>query len=302
MADWPDDVFPKKSSAPMPLLITQEMRLSVEQWLVAQRAAGFDDQALYKALRDSGWDHLQACDFTGLKPSAVLQGGLGPVADIAQRAVPWPQGAGEQTWLDAGDRQVQVLALMRDPPLMVLGQLLDAQECQGLIEQARPRLSRSLTVSVKTGGEEENADRTSQGMFFKRGESQLIERIERRLARLLNWPMENGEGLQVLRYMPGAQYKPHYDYFDPKEPGTPTILKRGGQRVATVVMYLNEPEAGGATTFPDVQFECLPVRGNAVFFNYSRPDPSSRSLHAGAPVLRGEKWIATKWLREGRFD
>lgn len=286
----------------MPVLITQEMRRSVEQWLAAQRAAGFDERALYKALRDSGWDHLQACDFTGLKPAAVQEQVVAPAFDGLPRAVPWPPGAGEQTWLDAGDRQVQVLALMRDPQLMVLGQLLDAQECQALIEEARPRLSRSLTVSVKTGGEEENADRTSQGMFFKRGESALIERIEKRLARLLDWPIENGEGLQVLRYGPGAQYKPHYDYFDPQEPGTPTILRRGGQRVATIVMYLNEPEAGGATTFPDVQFECAPVRGNAVFFNYSRPDPSSRSLHAGAPVLRGEKWIATKWLREGRFE
>jgi prolyl 4-hydroxylase len=286
----------------MPALMTPEMRRNVEQWLVAQRAAGFDDRALYKALRDSGWDHLQACDFTGLKPASVQEHEAAPAVDCLARAVPWPAGAGEQIWLDAGDRQVQVLALMRDPQLMVLGHLLDAQECQGLIEEARPRLSRSLTVSVKTGGEEENADRTSQGMFFRRGESELIERIERRLARLLDWPMENGEGLQVLRYGPGAQYKPHYDYFDPQEPGTETILKRGGQRVATVVIYLNEPEAGGATTFPDAQFECLPVRGNAVFFNYSRPDPSSRSLHAGAPVLRGEKWIATKWLRERRFD
>jgi prolyl 4-hydroxylase len=286
----------------MPALITQEMRRSVEQWLAAQRAAGFEDRALYKALRDSGWDHLQACEFTGLQAAAVEDPLQAQVEAVVERPVPWPRSAGEHTWLDAGDRQVQVLALMREPQLMVLGQLLDAKECQELIEAARPRLSRSLTVSVKTGGEEENADRTSQGMFFKRGESALIDRIEQRLARLLDWPVENGEGLQVLRYMPGAQYKPHYDYFDPKEPGTPTILRRGGQRVATVVMYLNEPDAGGATTFPDVQFECLPVRGNAVFFNYKRADPSSLSLHAGAPVLRGEKWIATKWLREGRFD
>jgi hypothetical protein len=133
-------------------------------------------------------------------------------------------------------------------------------------------------------------------------DASVIAHLEQRLARLLNWPVENGEGLQILRYGPGTEYKPHYDYFDPAAPGTASILKRGGQRVATVVMYLNDPQAGGATVFPDVQFECLPVRGNAVFFNYSQPDPSSRSLHAGAPVLRGEKWIATKWLREGRFD
>jgi prolyl 4-hydroxylase len=285
----------------MTQLITQDTQRSVKQWLQAQRAAGFDDLALYRALRDSGWDHLTACDWVGLKPAQVQTESL-PATDTQTRAVPWPEGAGQQAWLDAGDRRVQALAVMHEPPIIVLGQLLDAQECEALMDAARPRLQRSLTVSLQSGGEEENADRTSQGMFFQRGETELIARIEQRLARLLNWPVENGEGLQILRYGPGTEYKPHYDYFDPTAPGTASILRRGGQRVATVVIYLNDPTVGGATVFPDAQFECLPVRGNAVFFNYSRPDPSSRSLHAGAPVLRGEKWIATKWLREGRFD
>ena len=114
--------------------------------------------------------------------------------------------------------------------------------------------------------------------------------------------MENGEGLQILRYRPGAEYKPHYDYFDPAQPGSVPILKRGGQRVASLVTYLNTPTAGGATTFPDVALEVAPIRGNAVFFSYDRPHPVTRSLHGGAPVLEGEKWVATKWLRQGRFD
>ena len=103
---------------------------------------------------------------------------------------------------------------------------------------------------------------------------------------LLDWPLENGEGLQILRYRPGAEYKPHYDYFDPAEPGTPAILKRGGQRLASIVCYLNTPEAGGATVFPEAGIEVAPVRGNAVFFSYDRPHPSTRTLHGGAPVTR----------------
>ena len=174
--------------------------------------------------------------------------------------------------------------------------LLDA-----LIEAARPRMSRSLTVSTKTGGDEVNDDRTSQGMFFQRGENELVKTIEARIARLIRWPVEFGEGLQILQYVPGTEYKPHYDYFDPAEPGTPTILKRGGQRVGTVVMYLNEPEKGGGTIFPDVFFEVAPKRGNAVFFSYERPHSSTKTLHGGAPVVAGEKWIATKWLREAEF-
>ena len=88
----------------------------------------------------------------------------------------------------------------------------------------------------------------------------------------------------------------------PDEPGTPKILKRGGQRVASLVCYLNTPEAGGATVFPDAGLDVVPVRGNAVFFSYDRPHPATRSLHGGAPVTEGEKWVATKWLREGRFE
>ena len=114
----------------------------------------------------------------------------------------------------------------------VLGNLLSGRECDALIESARPALARSRTVETRTGGEEVNADRTSNGMFFQRGQTPEVTAVEQRIARLVGWPMENGEGLQVLHYRPGAEYKPHYDYFDPDEPGTPTILKRGGQRVA----------------------------------------------------------------------
>ena len=279
-------------------VLTQEPTPGVRQWLQSQRDAGFDDLALYKALRESGWEHAVACRLVGLQavPSALQDS-----ASSGETATPWPRGAGERNVLDAGDRQVPAVAVMRKPHIVVLADLLSSEECDALVEAARPRLSRSLTVSVKTGGEEENADRTSQGMFFERGESALIARIEARLAHLLDWPAENGEGLQILRYGVGAEYKPHYDYFDPHEPGTPRILARGGQRVATVVMYLNEPEAGGGTVFPDVQFECMPRKGHAVFFSYSRPHPDTRSLHGGSPVLRGEKWIATKWLRQGHF-
>jgi len=191
---------------------------------------------------------------------------------------------------------------MYNPRVVVFGDLLSGEECEALIDAARPRLARSLTVATQTGGEEVNDDRTSSGMFFSRGENEVIARIEQRIARLVNWPLENGEGLQVLHYTPGAEYKPHYDYFDPAEPGTPTIVKRGGQRVATLVMYLSEPEKGGGTTFPDVHMEVAPKRGNAVFFSYERPHPSTRTLHGGAPVLAGEKWIATKWLREREFS
>jgi prolyl 4-hydroxylase len=185
--------------------------------------------------------------------------------------------------------------------LIVLGGLLSDAECDALMAAAEPRLARSETVENNTGGSEINASRTSSGMFFERAENEICDRIEKRIAALVRWPVENGEGLQVLRYRPGAEYKPHNDYFDTSQTGTPRILERGGQRVGTLVMYLNTPDQGGATVFPDVEVAVAPIKGNAVFFSYDRPHAITKTLHGGAPVIAGEKWVATKWLREREF-
>ncbi len=281
----------------------QDITPAVRAWLAEQRAAGFGPDQLLKSLIDAGWNDAAARHLLAMPASTLAESAQVVEPDNLPYSlpVPWPAHAGERLALDAGDCHVNAITVLQDPPLLVLEGLLSREECQALIDAAVPRMSRSLTVDVKTGGEETNQARTSQGMFFERGESELISRIEARISALLGWPVQNGEGLQVLRYGPGAEYKPHYDYFDPAEPGTASILQRGGQRVATLVMYLNEPEAGGATVFPDVTLAVVPKCGNAVFFSYSQPHPVSRTLHGGAPVVSGDKWIATKWLREREF-
>lgn len=277
--------------------ITPELR----QWIVQQAQAGHGVEAILASMESAGWKPEVA--MTALETTLRDHLGHETAAQVVSNAVPMPEPdmSGEPLYLDAGDRRVAVLASMRLPRLVVFGGLLSDEECDTLIAAARPRMRRSLTVAVETGGEEVNDARTSEGMFFERGENEVVARIEARLAHLLRWPLENGEGLQVLHYGPGAEYLPHYDYFDPEQPGTATIIKRGGQRVGTVVMYLNDPEAGGGTTFPDVGVTVAPKRGNAVFFSYPSPHPGTRTLHGGAPVLAGEKWIATKWLRERAY-
>jgi prolyl 4-hydroxylase len=278
----------------------QTITPALRQWIIAQAEAGFTPDVVLKAMRDSGWSEEVAVEAMESTLTAHLQARKQSLPPAV--AVPGPDLSQAPLQLDVGDRQVRVLSVMQNPRVVVFGNLLSDEECDALVEAARPRLSRSLTVATRTGGEEVHVDRTSDGMFFSRGESPLVQCIEERIARLLQWPLENGEGLQVLHYQPGAQYKPHYDYFDPQEPGTPTIVKRGGQRVGTLIIYLREPEQGGATIFPDVQLEVAPQRGNAVFFSYDRPHPATKTLHGGAPVLAGEKWIATKWLREREFN
>ena len=262
------------------------------QWIAEQRRIGVLDATMLTAMTAAGWNEAVARE--------ALQWPAQRAAPTS--GLPEPDLAGEPGMIDVGDRQVRVLMSMKAPRVVLFGQILSDAECAALIDAAKPRLSRSLTVETTSGGEEINADRTSDGMFFQRGELPLVQQLEERIARLLNWPIENGEGLQVLRYGPGAEYKPHHDYFAPDEPGTATILRRGGQRVGTLIIYLNEPEQGGATIFPESALQVVPQQGHAVFFSYDQPDPGTRTLHGGAPVIKGEKWIATKWLREGRFD
>ena len=280
-------------------IVTEDLR----RWIVAQAEAGCRPDDVLTAMKTSGWDEdvaLEAMEETLRQRLDEL--GPRPVKPLLPAStVPEPELSGAPEVELSDGHRVRALTTMRLPRVVVFGGLLTDAECEGLMALAAPRLVRSETVDNDTGGSEVNAARTSDGMFFERGEAPLIQAIERRIAELLRWPLENGEGLQVLRYRPGAEYRPHHDYFDPAHAGTATILQRGGQRVGTLVMYLNTPDGGGATTFPDVGLEVAPVRGNAVFFSYERAHASTKTLHGGAPVTAGEKWVATKWLREGEF-
>ena len=291
--------------------MTQTITPELQHWVDDQISAGHSRPELLQSMVLGGWDAAvarRALEASGARPPARK-----PQPAAATTAVPDAQKRpprvqvprlaldGSPLYLDAGDRQVAVLGNVANPAITLLGSLLSDDECEALIDAARPSMKRSGVLDMATGGTQVTDVRTSNGMFFQRGQNELVARIEARLARLCNWPVQNGEGMQILQYGPGAEYRPHYDYFDPREPGTPTIVKRGGNRVATIVMYLSEPARGGGTVFPDIGLEVGPRRGNAVFFSYDIAHPDSRTLHGGSPVVEGEKWIATKWLREGEF-
>jgi prolyl 4-hydroxylase len=282
----------------------QPVTPDIEAWLATETANGRPRRSLFESMLVVGWQRSSAISVMKLNDQELATFGMLPVQanqpDLA--ALPEPVRVPiPAIVVDAGDKLVKVVYARQDPALMVFEDLLSSEECEALIADARPRLSRSLTVDNITGGEQLHGDRTSQGMFFKRDETPLVQKIEQRIAKLVSWPIQNGEALQILRYPPGAEYKPHQDYFDPAEPGSSTILTRGGQRVATLIIYLHEPESGGATVFSDIDLQVAPRRGNAVFFSYPRAHTASRALHGGMPVITGEKWIATKWLREREF-
>ena len=201
-------------------------------------------------------------------------------------------------------RVIGVDAVVASPRLTVLSGLLSAAECAALIDAARAVIAPSLVIDDRNVGNTVDDSRTSSGMHFPLGTSPDADEIQRRIMSVIGLPLDRAEPLQVLRYGPGEEYVPHFDFFDVDEgtagEGDSTTVSRFGQRVATMICYLSAVESGGATVFPEIGLEVRPLPGRAVYFTYLDADGvvDRRSLHGGSPVHAGEKWIVTQWCRE----
>lgn len=268
-----------------------------QMWITENLNRGCEPSGMAEVmLRDGGFD-ARLARAAIVEAQRKRSGTLEPV----MRALPAIDTS--SNFLQLADREVCVLMTLKAPHVVVLGNFLSEQECDDMIRYCEQRLERSPVVNDGDGSLAVHTDRTSRGAMLQRGESELVARIEARIASMVNWPIENGEGLQLLRYAPGNEYRPHYDWFDPDRPGPRKHLERGGQRVATVILYLSDVEQGGGTSFPNAGFQVQPRKGGAVFFlntdRYGMPD--EQSLHAGEPVVQGVKFIATKWLRERAY-
>jgi prolyl 4-hydroxylase len=207
-------------------------------------------------------------------------------------------------YIALADKTVHVGFRLSRPEIVLFNDFMSDEECDALITLAKDKtLSPSTVVDPKSGKGEVIKARSSEGTFFQRGENTLVQKLEKRISQLMNSPIENGEGIQVLHYLPGAEYRPHFDYFPANQTGSASHLNSGGQRTATLVMYLNDVENGGETYFPDANLSVTPKKGSAVYFAYfnSQGQIDKATLHGGNPVLAGEKWIATKWVRQNKY-
>lgn len=188
------------------------------------------------------------------------------------------------------DREIAVVTRFEEPLIVVLDNVLSDDECDELIRMSKDKLNRSKIGATR----EVNDQRTSSGMFFEDSENDLIATIEKRISTIMNIPIEHGEGLQILQYEPGQEYKAHFDFF------SSTSKLASNNRISTLVMYLNDVEQGGETYFPKLNLSVTPKKGMAVYFEYFYTDQNLNelTLHGGAPVIAGEKWVATQWMRK----
>ena len=221
-----------------------------------------------------------------------------------QQSGPYEQEASylfqhENTIVTQDGQHIQVAMRVTAPDVVLLDNFMTHDECDAFCELSKSTLTKSTVVDDVTGGHVGHEHRTSLGTYFTLGQNDLVKKIEARIAEITGTPVPNGEGIQILNYAGGGEYRPHFDYF-PDNTGGRVHTAKSGQRTITVIMYLNDVKAGGATVLPDIKLSVYPKKGSALYFSYvnskGQVDPST--LHGGSPVVEGEKWIATKWIRE----
>lgn len=174
-------------------------------------------------------------------------------------------------------------------------------ECRWLIETARERLGPSNIYDYLTGEMRADPRRTSRAAMFGFDQVDLVtEAIRARISATLGLPLPRFEVSQVLHYAPGQEFRPHHDYFDPSADGFQEEIAKRGQRVATLLIYLNDEFEGGKTQFPSLGFSYRGATGDAIAFASVGPDgkPEPLTLHAGLPPISGEKWTFSQWVRD----
>ncbi|WOD64824.1 2OG-Fe(II) oxygenase (plasmid) [Niallia taxi] len=193
------------------------------------------------------------------------------------------------------DRKINIVTKFDEPLIVVLDNVLSDQECNELIEFSKDNLKRSKISSSGEG--EVNDIRTSSSMFFQGNENDILEKLEKRISAIMCIPIEHAEGIQILKYTPGQEYKAHFDFFNSASKAAKN------NRISTLVIYLNDVEEGGETYFPKLNLSISPKKGSAVYFEYfyNNEDLNELTLHGGAPVIKGEKWVATQWMRKQKI-
>jgi prolyl 4-hydroxylase len=186
--------------------------------------------------------------------------------------------------------------------IAVLDGFLTPESCDWLIARARPHLERAKVYDPSTGPEA-SPIRTNTEFHIGTFDSDLIVMLlQHRIAALTGLSPLGMEACTILHYSPGEEFRRHHDFFDTSTPDNARIVAAEGQRVLTFLVYLNEDYTGGETEFPYLRQRFRGRKGDAMMFWNVAPDfsPDLRTLHAGLPVISGEKWLFSQWIRGRR--
>jgi prolyl 4-hydroxylase len=222
--------------------------------------------------------------------------GSAPTAPIADQAALVRVGEQVQKRLIADPSVHRVDVSQAE--IFVVSQFVTPEECShlmGLIDQvAKP--SSVFGPDYAAGGRSSYSGDVDPADSF-------VRMIERRIADLMGLELAWGEAVQGQRYMPGQEFQHHYDWFNTAADYWPEVESTGGQRSWTAMAFLNDVEEGGETDFNRLGISIPPQQGALAMWNNARPDgtPNPDTMHAGSKVIRGTKYVITKWFRTRRW-
>jgi prolyl 4-hydroxylase len=196
-------------------------------------------------------------------------------------------------------RAFEVQVLCETPRVTLTAGVISAELAARMRHIAMPRLSPALVSEAATGTASDG--RTCHACWFPHDANPTVRAIVEATSAVAGLEASLAEQLHIIRYTAGGQYRPHFDAYRTDTETGRRCTRRRGQRTHTAILYLNNGEGGGATVFPRLGIEVPAVIGTVLAFENCVRGTVTRdekSLHAGAPVEKGEKWIATLWFRE----
>lgn len=280
----------------------ERVALFAERYLAleaeAERALGGDETADLGALAL----RLEQASAEALSFYMVMQGQAAQAPELS-RALEAdensPPRLGARAEIGAGVRArlrergaVKVAAMGLE--LYLVPRFLDEAKCGALIEL----IDRDLVPSGVLG-ENRPGFRTSKSCNLQPSE-EIVAAFERKVVDLVGINPRFMETVQGQRYEVGQEFKPHHDFFHSGQSYYGEVTEKGGQRTWTAMLFLNRPDEGGCTGFPNARVDAVPETGTLVVWNNMAPDgrPNPASLHHGMPVEAGLKYVLTKWFRE----
>lgn len=206
-------------------------------------------------------------------------------------------------------RSIDVAAWVQAPPprvvsaaprIAVFEGFASPAECDWLIGLARGSLRRARIYSRDTGGHAAADSRTnSEADYTVTHADVVLALIRARMAAATGCPTTQFEIAKLLHYEPGQHFAAHGDFLEVTTPAMAREVETHGQRLATLLIYLNDDYEGGETDFPRIGYRHKGKRGEALLFH--NVDAAGaieyNSVHAGLPTTRGQKWLLSQWVR-----
>lgn len=191
--------------------------------------------------------------------------------------------------------------ISESPRLKTIENFAAPEVCDWLIARSKDRVGRALVYDPKTGGAGVEEHRTNGAANFDltNWDLQLVL-LRTRIAKAVGLPVHCLEHPTVLHYEPGQEFEPHFDFLDPQSMALKREIALQGQRVATVLVYLNDDYEGAETEFTELGIHHRGKKGDALlFWNLDASgSPDRRTRHAGRPPLSGRKWVLSQWVRQ----